>query len=124
MNVLIADDNEVMRNLLKFYLKKYNVEIDEVTDGLEVLKKGKEKEYNLLFLDIYMPHLDGINVVKYLKEHGNDVEIILISGNIEADIILELQKFKIKYFLSKPIEITKFHEIMEEITVPVNNEQI
>jgi len=124
MNVLIADDNEVMRNLLKFYLKKYNVEIDEVTDGLEVLKKGKEKEYNLLFLDIYMPHLDGINVVKYLKEHGNDVEIILISGNIEADIILELQKFNIKYFLSKPIEITKFHEIMEEITVPVNNEQI
>jgi len=121
MNVLIADDNEVMRNLLKFYLKKYNVNIDEVTDGLEVLKKTKEEEYDLLFLDIYMPHLDGINVIKYLKEKESKVEIVLISGNIETEIILNLQKFNIKYFLSKPIEISKFHEIMEEITVPIHN---
>ncbi len=117
MNVLIADDNGVMRNLVKFYLKKYNLSVEEVTDGLEVLQKTREKEYDLLFLDINMPNLNGINVVKYLKDKESKIEIILISANIDTEIITELQKYEIKYFLSKPIEIVKFHEIMEKVTI-------
>ena len=115
MNILIADDNAIMRNLIKFYLTKYNFNISEVTDGVAVLKKFKEKYYDILFLDICMPNLDGMNVVKYLKNKNIETKIILISSNIDTDTISELQKYGIRYFLTKPINITMFHQTVKEI---------
>jgi len=117
MKVLIADDHDIFRNVIKYYLTKYNFEITEVADGLAVLKEFKETNYDILFLDIYMPHLNGMNVAKYLKEVGKDTQtdVILISSSIDLDTLLELKKYGVKYFLSKPIDIKSFHHIVEEI---------
>ena len=113
--ILIADDNVVARNLLKFYLKKYNVEIKEAKDGLEVLRAFQSMDYNILFLDLSMPNLDGLNVANYLSKCIDTVDIIAVSATLDNIAIRKFKSVGVEYFLPKPIDKNKLDEIMPAI---------
>lgn len=113
VTVLIADDNVVMRNLIKFYLKEYGVEINEAKDGIEALSIIKAKEINILFLDINMPNIDGFNVAKYLKEKENPPHIISISSDLSNTNINIFKELGVKYFLNKPLNPKDFKKTMQ-----------
>lgn len=112
-NVLVADDNVIMRNMLKYYLKRYDVEVHEVDDGIKAIRKSESIDFDVLFLDINMPNLDGMNVVKYLRDHFVDSKIVIISSQIDEDLIMKLSNYGVTEFLSKPLDVRKFQNIMD-----------
>lgn len=114
-NVLIADDNVIMRNMLKFYLKRYDVEVQEVDDGIKAIRKFESIDFDIAFLDIHMPNLDGMNVVKFLRDNYVDSHIVIISSNIDEDLIMKLSNYGVSEFLSKPLDVKKFQHIMETL---------
>jgi CheY-like chemotaxis protein len=121
MKVLIADDNSIMRNMLKFYLSKYeDTIVNEVKGGIETLQFVKKNEIDILFLDLNMPNLDGYNVAKYLYDNKSNTNIVPISANINKDSISTFKSFGVKYFLSKPLQPKALNDIFTKLKKNIN----
>jgi len=115
LKALIADDNLIMRNLIKYYLQPYKFEIHEAKDGVEALSFMKKNDMDILFLDINMPNIDGFNVAKYIEVPGKHPTIISISSDLTRSNIIVLEELGVQYFLNKPLNIHKFKDIIDEI---------
>ena len=81
MNILIADDHAVVREGLKRILTgvSHAVEIDGVADGNELMEKIKEKDYDVIVLDISMPGKSGLEVLKELKIVKPKLPVLMLS---------------------------------------------
>ena len=85
MNILIVDDEELIRNVVKEYLEANNYNVMEAVDGKDAINKIKFNDYDLIILDIMMPNLDGVSVLKEIRE-TKDVPVIMLSArNQEYD---------------------------------------
>lgn len=80
--ILVADDEIEIRNLIRIYLEKDGYDVIEAKDGVEVLEQLSDK-INLVILDIMMPQLDGIEVLKKIRKENN-IPIIIVSAKSQG----------------------------------------
>jgi len=85
IKVLIVDDEERIRRLLKMYLEREDYIIDEAEDGNEALLKATENDYDVILLDIMMPGKDGIEVCRELREFKATPVIMLTAKGEEIN---------------------------------------
>lgn len=81
-NILVVDDEEMIRNVIKKYAEFEGYNIVEAGDGMEAIDKFKGEEFDLVVLDIMMPELDGFSTCKELKKI-KDVPVIMLSARGE-----------------------------------------
>lgn len=100
--VLIVDDEKPIVTLLKYNLEKAGFSTDEAYDGLEAVKKGESNDYDLIVLDLMLPHLDGIEVCKHLRNNKIETPILMLTAKDEEfDKVLGLELGADDY-LTKP----------------------
>lgn len=90
LNLLIADDHSMIRNGLIAMLKqqdKFIAHIMEATNGNEVLKLIQDHQFDVVLLDITMPEVDGLSVLKKLKSLESDVPVLVLSMHNEKSVI-------------------------------------
>ena len=66
--ILVVDDEERIRRLLKMYLEKEGYEIEEAEDGETALRKASSEDYGLVILDVMLPGMDGVEVCTRLRQ--------------------------------------------------------
>lgn len=81
-NVLIVDDEDRIRDIIKEYLDFEGYTYDEASNGMEAIDKIKENEYSVVILDIMMPKVDGFTVVREVRKFS-DVPVIMLSARGE-----------------------------------------
>lgn len=82
MKILVVDDEELIRNVIREYLVMENYQVDEAGDGQEAIAKAKNIDYNLIIMDIMMPKMDGYQACKEIKK-TKDVPFIMLSARSE-----------------------------------------
>ncbi len=89
--ILIVDDDEAFSTILSRYIQEYYplLQVDICTDPVKALVAVKEKELDLLLVDLEMPTLDGIKICKYATESGIDKNRIVILSGRDADYLHE-----------------------------------
>lgn len=106
--VLIADDSHTIVKILTCYLEdffgKNEVEIISADDGADALFALKEHTFDLFFLDIMMPVVDGHAVAKYVHSRKLELPTIVITSSLDKKLIAELGKIGFKNYLPKPID--------------------
>ena len=85
VKILVADDEERIRRLLKMYLEREDYIIDEAENGMEAIKKALENEYDLIILDIMMPEVDGIESCRIIRETKSTPIIMLTAKGEESN---------------------------------------
>lgn len=104
-SILIADDSNIIRNIIeKMIGEQYKVIMAE--DGMETINKINENSDNLIgiFLDLYMPNINGFEVLKYLKENNmfNKIPVAIITGDDSKETIYKAFDYPIVDVLAKP----------------------
>ena len=99
--VLIADDEAEIRDLLRLYLENSGYDVLEAADGLEALAILEKEHVDLAVLDIMMPRMDGLHVLKKLRETNNIPVLVLSAKDADVDKILGLNLGADDY-LTKP----------------------
>ncbi|MBQ7866894.1 MAG: response regulator transcription factor [Clostridia bacterium] len=90
MHMLIADDNVQITDILMKYAHEEGYDVDCVHDGLSALRAAEHTQYDVILLDVMMPHLSGFDVCKKIRQHSS-TPIIMISAKVEeVDRILGL----------------------------------
>lgn len=82
MTILVVDDEELIRKVIKDYCINENYEVIEAINGLEAIEKVKNKKIDLIILDIMMPKLDGFEALKEIKKI-KDLPVIILSARKE-----------------------------------------
>ena len=88
MKVLIVDDEELIRNIIKEYCHNEGYLTDEAGDGLEAIEKVQNNDYDIVILDLMMPKLDGYSSYRQIKDIKNIPTIVLSARSEEADKLL------------------------------------
>jgi FixJ family two-component response regulator len=103
-SVLIVDDEKNIRLTLSMALDKLNIPVDTAVNGEEALNKLAGKSYALMLLDLRMPGIDGMEVLKRVLEIRPEVKVVIITawGSIEAAV--EAMKLGAVDFLQKPFD--------------------
>ena len=101
MNILIADDEKLIRNVLKEYLLVENYHVFKSKDGKEALDIIKNNCIDLILLDIMMPNMDGFSALKEIKKENNIPVIVLSARKEEYDKLLGFD-LGIDDYITKP----------------------
>jgi len=107
MKVLIVDDERAIRNSLGEILMDEGYEVDTAEDGAMALQKVEKEKYNVIFCDIKMPGMDGIEVLGKLMEMGLDAAVVMISGHADIDSAVECIKKGAFDFVQKPLDLNR-----------------
>ena len=117
VKILIVDDSnfsqKVAANLIKRFLD--NAEISFANDGQEGFEKYKEIKPDYVFLDLLMPKVNGIELIKLIREHDNNAKIIVLSADVQKNVREEVESYKIISFINKPFNEEKAKLICEMI---------
>lgn len=85
MRLLLAEDETSLAKAIVTILKKNNYTVDAARDGVEALEYLETNEYDGIILDVMMPRMDGISVLKQIRKSGNGVPIIMLTAKAEID---------------------------------------
>jgi len=102
--ILIVEDNKLYRDMISEVLTKENYKIEEAEDGLCALQKIKDKKYDLILMDLYMPNLDGLNATKKIRKlsGGQDIPVIALTSNKNKEIVKKWANYGLKGYIIKP----------------------
>lgn len=133
MRILIAEDDLVSRKFLQKYLSQYG-ECDIVVDGLEALDAymislKDEKPYDLICLDIMMPKVDGVKVLKSIRDMEIQkniaadlrAKIIMTTALAETQFVQQAFEFGCNAYAAKPIDIEKLEEVLKKLDLVNEN---
>lgn len=102
--ILVVDDMAAIRTSLREILTEENHEVEEAKDGEEALRKLEEDYYDIVFCDVKMPKIDGIELLERVKKAGITTPFIIISAHGTKETALECIKRGAYFFIQKPFE--------------------
>ncbi|MFT5820671.1 MAG: two-component system nitrogen regulation response regulator NtrX [Crocinitomix sp.] len=105
--ILIIDDERSIRRTLKEILEFENYTVEAVEDGIAGVNEAKANNYDVIFCDIKMPQMDGIEVLTKLKNDGLETPIIMISGHGNIETAVDSIKNGAYDFIEKPLDLNR-----------------
>jgi DNA-binding NtrC family response regulator len=105
--ILIVDDERAIRRALREILEFEGFEVDEAEHGKEGVEKATNKLYDVIFCDIKMPQMDGMEVLDALNKANVDSPIIMISGHGNIDTAVQAIKYGAFDFIEKPLDLNR-----------------
>lgn len=121
MRLLIVDDEELIRSVIKEYAELENYEVDEASDGMEAIEKCEKNNYDLIVMDIMMPKIDGYQAVKAIKKEKNIPILMLSARGEEYDKLLGFD-LGIDDYLQKPFSTKELMARIKAILKRVKND--
>ncbi len=118
--ILIIDDEEEVREVLRLQLESANYNVIEASDGEEgvkMMKLGSNLlQVGMIICDIRMPKVNGIEAIDYLKKNAPSIPIIVLTGYPDSELAVSLMKKGVKDYMVKPVEkeklLDKFADIL------------
>ena len=116
--VLVVEDEKLIRQGIATMIKRCGVPVEEVIEcanGLQALEVLKEQTIDVCFTDIRMPKMNGIELVKAMKEFGNPPLSVAVSGYDDFTYAVEMMRQGVREYILKPVERDKLKAIMEKL---------
>ena len=128
MKVLIIDDERAIRNSLGEILTDEGYEVDTAEDGAQALEKVEKDKYDVVFCDIKMPGMDGVEVLGKFMEMGLDAAVVMISGHADIDTAVDCIKKGAFDFVQKPLDLNRIlitiKNASERVTLTTQNKAL
>ncbi len=106
-NVLVVDDELGIRQVLKDVLGDEGYRVTAVEDGFQALDVLGSRSVDLVVLDVWLPNMGGIDVLKRIKQEWSDIEVVVISGHANINMAVQAVKLGAFDFLEKPLSLEK-----------------
>lgn len=122
-SILYAEDDISVRKNYVLYLENYFNKIYEADNGVEALNIYKDKKPDILLLDITMPELNGLELIKIIRETDKTTPIIILSAHSHKEYLFEAIKLNLVDYLIKPINRNEFKDVVENSIAKLSNSQ-
>lgn len=114
--ILIVDDESDLRNLLNHVLTQAGYEVMEAPDGEAALNILRKEKFDIAFLDIQMPNVNGIQVLKHIQKNSPSTKAIMLTGYANLKNAMEAKEFGATDFIGKPYKIEDILSTVQRLT--------
>lgn len=114
VRILVADDEEVMLEVLQRFLGAKGYQVLTARDGREALEVFHSQACDLIITDMRMPHLDGLQLLGAVKEVNPRMPVIFISGYGDAETVVAALKTGAENFLAKPLDLEQLLRVVKQ----------
>jgi DNA-binding NtrC family response regulator len=111
--ILAVDDDPLLRDFLSEALNRSGCRVDSVSTGEEALEKIKEKDYDIIFTDVRLPNMDGVEVLRKAKDFLPDAEVVMITAYGSVQNAVEAMKLGAFDYLLKPLSVDEIDLVIE-----------
>ena len=120
MKILIIDDERSIRNSLKEILADEGYDVDVAENGAQGCAMVEKEKYSVIFCDIKMPEMDGMEVLDRFAQMGVDAAVVMISGHGDIDTAVECIKKGAFDFIQKPLDLNRILITIKNATEKVS----
>ncbi len=114
--VLVVDDEESICALLRAALVSLGCDATSAHSGPEALELVKRQLFDVILLDIRMPGMDGLELLREIKRHDASIEVVMMTGYPEVSTAVEALKEGAYDYLSKPVNLDEFQHLLDRLT--------
>ena len=111
LNILVVEDDEVLRESFQQQLSYLFAEVDAAVDGQEALDQLAEKNYDIVLTDLRMPRMSGFQLLQEIRQQSPQQPIVVISAHEDEALRRELAVYKVHY-LSKPVSLERLLNVL------------
>jgi two-component system response regulator HydG len=115
MSIMIVDDERIVRESLYHWFQKFGHEVDMAASGAEALAKLEQFPFDVLFVDIKMPGMDGIELLGKVKEEYPDTTVIIVTAYGSIDTAVQAMKLGAADYLLKPFKPEQLSLVLEKV---------
>jgi CheY-like chemotaxis protein/anti-sigma regulatory factor (Ser/Thr protein kinase) len=113
-NILIADDDPTTRQMLRGILKSGGYSVSTASDGHAALKALRKKKFDLLFLDIWMPRMSGLDLLAQLRGQADLPKVMVMTSDQTPETLLRVLRGQVYQFIAKPLEAASLLEMVRD----------
>lgn len=113
--ILAADDDPVVRHILSLFLAPTGAKLRLVEDGAACLAAVRERRPEILFLDMQLPDMSGLDVLREVRASVPELPVILLSANPRGEVIGVVESDAPDYYLEKPFTAEAVYAALEEV---------
>jgi DNA-binding NtrC family response regulator len=114
-DILFVDDDRAILEIVREYLTETGYQVDVVDNGLTALERIKENPYHIVFTDIKMPDIDGLELLSAIKEYRPETEVIIVTGHGSMESAIQAMKYGSYDYLQKPFKLDVLKIIIDRI---------
>lgn len=112
--ILVVDDEKVVRDFLSRFLTLEYMQVKVAEGGLQAIAMAKEEQFDIIFVDMRMPNMDGLEALKELKKINPCSKYIMMTGYSIDKLLEQTGNEKIDAFIKKPFAIDEIASILED----------
>lgn len=121
-DILVVDDDEQIRSFIRIILMKLGFANVQTSSSSEnVIERMRSKKYGLIFLDINMPGIDGLTLLKIIQDKYPGVNVVMCSGSSTASNVQEAMLTGAVSFLAKPVLAKNIMNLFDKLGVSYKN---
>lgn len=110
--ILIAEDNEINQIVIQSMLEGTNASLTIVDNGKQAVEAAKEKDFDLILMDIQMPEMDGVEAMKNIINFNKHIPIIALTANVMIDDVADYLSQGFDAHIAKPIDIATLYGVL------------
>ncbi len=124
--ILIVDDERIERRGIRFLLRKIGVEMEvmEASNGKEALECLQKQEVDILFTDVKMPFMDGLELIQNVVPNHPHMKTVIFSGYSEFEYVKHALTMGVKNYILKPVDPKEFEKTVSQIMRELEQEQL
>ena len=112
LKILVADDNIINQRVIRAIFKHLGYEISIAVNGAEALKMTKENNFDILFMDLLMPEMDGCTATQEIRKFNTTLPVIALSAADDQSYINDALKAGMNEFLAKPVKLEAVKQLL------------
>lgn len=114
LNILLADDEDIVHQTIGDYLRESGHRVDGVRDGQAAWTAAQTRDYDLALVDIRMPGMDGLALLAEARKLRPDMSVVIITAHANVEIAVEALRQGAADFLTKPIKLVELDGVLEK----------
>ncbi len=112
MRILVVDDEEIIQDFLKGFLREMGHEVETVSCGTEAVSKVLSFQFDIVFLDIALPDISGVEVLKRIRAQNQSVKVVMVTAMDERRLKKQVEELGVSGYLVKPFLLEEMLKLL------------
>jgi two-component system OmpR family response regulator len=115
LRILVIDDDKAICEYVTTILEKDGFAVTSITNPLLAESAVREEDYHLVILDMMMPKMDGVEVLKALRKVDSDIAVVVFTGFPNLDTAVAAMKLEAVDYIKKPFQVEELREVVQRV---------